>query len=215
MTQKRNVLASVKSHKRVNDRRAQLISAAIKVFLEKGFHGATVREIGAAAGLTQGTIYNYVRSKDDILYLVCDHVVDAYHQGVRRELSRHNLPTQRIEAVIRALIEVMHKHQDYILLLYRESHALDRRSLKAILARVEEFHHFIEHIVCEGADAPPFPIRSPALIANIITYLPTIVVMRRWLLPQAASHEEVVEGLVEFMMRGLNLRADSPTNTSG
>jgi len=47
-------------------------------FRRKAFHATTVRDIGRAAGLTQGTIYNYVRSKEDILFLVCDRVVAEY-----------------------------------------------------------------------------------------------------------------------------------------
>src|SRR5712672_2474894 len=81
------VHASVKSERKVQDRRAALVGAATKIFMKKGFHAATVREIGDAAGLTQGTIYNYVRSKDDILYLVCDEAITAYQDAVREALK--------------------------------------------------------------------------------------------------------------------------------
>src|SRR6267378_1755195 len=76
------VQASVRSQRKIQDRRAALVRAATEIFLKKGFHAATVREIGDAAGLTQGTIYNYVRSKDDILYLVCDEAITAYQDAV-------------------------------------------------------------------------------------------------------------------------------------
>lgn len=51
----------------VQARRAQIIDAAARVFAEKGFHRATTREIASAAGVSEGTIYNYFDSKADLL----------------------------------------------------------------------------------------------------------------------------------------------------
>jgi AcrR family transcriptional regulator len=51
----------------VEARRAQIIDAAARVFAEKGFHRATTKEIASAAGVSEGTIYNYFDSKADLL----------------------------------------------------------------------------------------------------------------------------------------------------
>src|SRR5664279_4055120 len=74
----RRIRSATKNEDLVRERRELLVQAAIGVLLEKGFHNATVRDIGRAANMTQGTIYNYVRSKDDILYMVCDRIVSEY-----------------------------------------------------------------------------------------------------------------------------------------
>lgn len=49
------------------DKRRRIIDAAVEVFAEKGFFGARVSEIADAAGVADGTIYLYFKSKDDIL----------------------------------------------------------------------------------------------------------------------------------------------------
>jgi TetR/AcrR family fatty acid metabolism transcriptional regulator len=49
------------------DKRRRIIDAAVKVFAEKGFFGSRVSEIAEAAGVADGTIYLYFKSKDDIL----------------------------------------------------------------------------------------------------------------------------------------------------
>lgn len=51
----------------IEARRNQILDAAAKVFAEKGFHHATTKEIARAAGVSEGTIYNYFASKDDLL----------------------------------------------------------------------------------------------------------------------------------------------------
>ncbi len=51
----------------VEARRAQILQAATEVFGRKGFHGATIHEIAEEAGISEGTIYNYFDSKDELL----------------------------------------------------------------------------------------------------------------------------------------------------
>ncbi len=51
----------------VEARRNQILDAAAQVFAEKGFHRATIKEIAGAAGVSEGTIYNYFDSKDGLL----------------------------------------------------------------------------------------------------------------------------------------------------
>src|SRR3989304_2289970 len=60
------VAAEVRA-KREGARRTQILEAAARVFSRKGFDGATVSEIARAARLSEGSIYNYFRSKEDLL----------------------------------------------------------------------------------------------------------------------------------------------------
>jgi AcrR family transcriptional regulator len=48
-------------------RREQILEAAVKVFAEKGFRAAKMQEVANAAGISNGTVYNYFRSKDEVL----------------------------------------------------------------------------------------------------------------------------------------------------
>ncbi len=51
----------------IEARRNQILDAAASVFAEKGFHRATTKEIASAAGVSEGTIYNYFDNKADLL----------------------------------------------------------------------------------------------------------------------------------------------------
>ncbi len=48
-------------------RRNQILDAAAQVFAEKGFHRASTKEIASAAGVSEGTIYNYFATKSDLV----------------------------------------------------------------------------------------------------------------------------------------------------
>jgi AcrR family transcriptional regulator len=201
----RSVGANTKDPELIRDRREQLVRAALEVFQEKGFHTTTVRDIGRAAGLTQGTIYNYVRSKEDILFLVCDRVVAEYISSMEEAAAATGDPIVRLREALRGVARVMIEQRRSILLVYHESHNLDRRSLRSLLARVHGFIDRVEELVKEalGCELPSKAKRG--LLANIVTFLPTLIALRGWALPKELTIEQYTDGLVEFMMQGLGL----------
>jgi TetR/AcrR family transcriptional regulator, cholesterol catabolism regulator len=203
----RKVKTNIKNPKRVEEQRSRIVKAAIKLVIEKGFHETSVREISHAAGLTQGTLYNYIRQKGDILYLICDEVVTAYLGAVEKALARLPEGVSRIEAAIRAMIEEMYQQQDLILLIYRESHKLDRRALKAILIRMEQSFVVLERVLREAGEDTPLAVGNMRVAVNILSYFPTLLVMRRWDLDRHVPHAKVVDELVAFMLRGFGFES--------
>jgi AcrR family transcriptional regulator len=201
--QSRRIKTATKNPDRVRERRESLINAAIAVFIEKGFHNATVREIGRAANMTQGTIYNYVNSKDDILYMVCDRIVAEYNEQARKALDTSHDPVGRVRSAVRAISQVMYRHRREILLIYQDSHLLDKRSRRVILARVEEFIGMFERIITDAARELRVPLPHPHLSANMLTFLPVMIALRGWSLKNDVPPEEVVEQITAFIVRGL------------
>jgi TetR/AcrR family fatty acid metabolism transcriptional regulator len=53
-------------------RHAQILEAAVKVFSEKGFHSATIKDVAKEAGVADGTIYNYFTNKTALLIAILD-----------------------------------------------------------------------------------------------------------------------------------------------
>ncbi|TMH52953.1 MAG: TetR/AcrR family transcriptional regulator [Betaproteobacteria bacterium] len=201
--QSRRIKTATKNPDRVRERRESLINAAIAVFIEKGFHNATVRDIGRAANMTQGTIYNYVSSKDDILYMVCDRIVAEYNEQTRRALDTSHDSVGRVRSAVRAISQVMYRHRREILLIYQDSHLLDKRSRRVILARVEEFIGMFERIITDAARELSVPLPYPHLSANMLTFLPVMIALRGWSLKNDVPPEEVIEEITAFIVRGL------------
>ena len=56
----------------VRARREQIVEAATRVFAQKGFRRATTREVARAAGVSEGTIYNYFEDKDALLMAILE-----------------------------------------------------------------------------------------------------------------------------------------------
>ena len=62
-------------------RRAQILEAATNVFAAQGFHRTTIRDIAKAAGVADGTIYNYFENKTALLLAILDRLNETDRRG--------------------------------------------------------------------------------------------------------------------------------------
>lgn len=92
---------AVRQHKRV-----AIVRAATKVFLERGFHGASMDLIALATGMTKPTLYKYFDSKEDLFR----EIIESSAQRVARGCERLNPG----EGCYRALLELGHAYADII-----------------------------------------------------------------------------------------------------
>ena len=198
----RAVKSNTKDAPLVRERRDRLIAAAVEVFKEKGFHAATTRDIGRIAGMTQGTIYNYVSSKEDILYLVCDRLVAEYQEETTRALDTVADPRERVRSAARAVARIIEEHREEIQVIYQNTYLLDKRSMQVILARVQGFVRMFEKLLADAAHEAGIAMPNSKLAAHIFTFLPTILALRRWGVG-AIPREELLDGIAEFLVLGM------------
>lgn len=78
-------------------RRTQIVTAAIKVFAERGFHRTTIRHIAKAAGVADGTIYNYFEDKTALLLAI----LDSLNESERRDADLAQAVTTDIRQFFR------------------------------------------------------------------------------------------------------------------
>ncbi len=76
MTAARQPMPATLLSGRPETRRDKILAAAVQLFRERGFHGAGIDDIGAAAGIAGPSVYRHFESKDSLLVAVFDAVVD-------------------------------------------------------------------------------------------------------------------------------------------
>ncbi|MCK9202489.1 MAG: TetR/AcrR family transcriptional regulator, partial [Gallionella sp.] len=198
--------SQVRNGKLVAERRDLIISAAIKVFRQKGFHVATTHDIAAVAGITQSNLYNYVRTKDDILYLVCASLMERYNAVMADVLFRFTDPHVRLIESVRAVISVMFSHKEELVLLYNEAHALKRSDRRLILAEVSKFIKRFQDLIDDYEMAHgPTGIASKRLAANLVSFVPAVAALRAWDLANHVDQDEMAAGILNFTLTGLGI----------
>lgn len=96
-------------------RRAQILEAAIQVFAEKGFHRATVRDVARTAGVADGTIYNYFKSKSDLLMAMVAQMAELNQFSSQATgLSGESTPEQLMYFILRNRFDLLERNRAQI-----------------------------------------------------------------------------------------------------
>jgi AcrR family transcriptional regulator len=93
-------------------RRAQILDAATHVFASKGFTRATIRDVARAAGIADGTIYNYFANKDDLLIGLLDRLNDTARRPASLALASTAPIEDHIRAYVRERVEALWSNAD-------------------------------------------------------------------------------------------------------
>ncbi|MFH1139724.1 MAG: TetR/AcrR family transcriptional regulator [Pseudomonadota bacterium] len=204
---RKDIPTLVKDEGLVEKRRRQIIDAAVGLFVEKGYHQTTTREIARAAGLSIGALYEYIKSKEDILYLVCDAIHTAVEARIRQAGLHGSSGRDALVGALANYFGVCHRMQDYILLIYQESSSLDPESRKYVLGNEERITAIFEDILVRGAEdgtLHPGPDKDLRLMAHNITVLGHMWTFRRWFLARHYSLEEYTRLQTSFILSELS-----------
>jgi AcrR family transcriptional regulator len=109
-----NEKTAARRQRRIAARKAQILDAAAQVFAEKGFHRTTTREIAEAADVSEGTIYNYFASKDDLLIGIMAQLSESMQLDERFEQALLGDPRDFFTAMLRYRRDIF--EQNYTML---------------------------------------------------------------------------------------------------
>jgi AcrR family transcriptional regulator len=191
--QRKDIPTLVKDSDLVEKRRRQIVDAAVKLFIRKGFHQTTTREIASAAGFSIGTLYEYIKSKEDVLYLVCDAIHHDMEAQIRQALGKGRTGREALVDAMANYFKVCDRLSDDILLIYQESSSLHPDSLKYVLANDERITTIFEEILHRGAKdgtLTPGPDGAINLMSHNIVVMGHMWTFRRWFLSRHFSLEE-------------------------
>jgi len=92
--------SSGKERPQRGERRAAILDAAIETFAQRGFHHARVSDVARQAGVADGTIYLYFKSKDDLLISLFEEKMEEIVQTFRAEVNLHESSQDRLRCFI-------------------------------------------------------------------------------------------------------------------
>ncbi len=201
---KQQVPSNVKDEKKVQLRRDQMIKGAVTLFKEKGFHRTTTREIAAAAGFSVGTLYEYIRKKEDVLYLVCDSIYDHVQERMRQAITQEEGNLADLKKAIAAYFLVMDQMQDEVLVMYQEAKSLTKDALPYVLKKELEMVELIEDVIrsCVRNGDIELTESGIRLGAHNIFVQGQMWGFRRWVLQKQYTLEEYTELQTNLLFNG-------------
>lgn len=196
VAQSSQIPTEVKDPKLVARRRRQIVDAAVELFVKNGFFRTTTRQIAKAAGFSIGTLYEYVKTKEDVLYLVCEAIHQEMDQRLKQRLGHERDGAAALSAAIEVYFTVCHQMADHILLIYQETASLPKEQMGWVLEHEQGITAIIAEILRRGVgDYSLRPLTEPelTLMAHNITVLGHMWAFRRWALGRRFSLEQYIE----------------------
>jgi AcrR family transcriptional regulator len=199
------VLSSVKDEELIKKRRDQMIKGALTLFKEKGFHRTTTREIANESGFSIGTLYEYIRTKEDVLFLVCESIHEEVKKRLEEVVKLNQSSSENLRTVMTSFFRLMDEMQEEILILYQEVKSLSKETRSAILQKEREMTNMLEKAIT--ASLPhPLPEQDITLLANNIMIQGHMWGFRRWMLQSVFTLDEYVEKQLKYVFSAMGIR---------
>lgn len=206
MKDKLQVESSVKDEKLIITRRKQIVSAAIQLFRVKGFHPTTTREIASSAGFSIGTLYEYIRSKDDVLYLVCDSIFEE----VTSKITKFQTGEQTIDQLKKAIAAyyyLIDEMLDEFTIMYQETKSLPKDAMQYILKKEIEMVSIFEKLIASSVEG--LTKEEIYIAANAIVVQGQSWAFRKWALQKHFTIEQYIAYNIDLSLNGLLHKAKS------
>ncbi|MFA5905609.1 MAG: TetR/AcrR family transcriptional regulator [Desulfobacula sp.] len=197
------VPTQIKNPELVRDRRRKIIDSTVKLFVEHGYHKATTRMIAKAANFSIGSLYEYVSSKEDLLYLVCKTIHEEVQEAVEKALTGKDKGKERLARVIRQYFYVCNNMADHILLMYQVTQFLPKKWQIQVLENELNITNVFINALTSLSGKNGFPVLDGKilnLVGHDISVLGQMWAFRRWHMQKNFTIEEYINIQTDFIL---------------
>ncbi len=185
----------------IEKKHREIAKAAAPLFVQKGFHKTTMRDISKAVGMSTGNLYHYINAKDDVLFLVYKELYETWETRLEEfNLKKSQNPADRLRVLLLSMLRNAYDYRELIQMTFRESKFLEPTSLKKVLALESKFIRAFVDVVEDGAKKGVFKAVNPTIIGNFIAYNTFFFPLRAWFFRGRVSFEDVEEQIVDFIL---------------
>jgi TetR/AcrR family transcriptional regulator, cholesterol catabolism regulator len=199
----REVATQIKNQELVKQRRRQIVDAAVSLFIRHGYHKTTTRALAKETGLSIGSLYEYVSSKDDVLYLVCIAIHSEVEEGIKEALTRTSHGREALAEIIREYFHVCNRMSDHVLLMYQVTHFLPEKWQKKVLETEIRITNLFVEVIRKLNETGVFQRLDEDridLVAHNISVLGQTWAFRRWYFAKRFTLEQYIEHQTAFIM---------------
>ncbi|BAS26077.1 TetR/AcrR family transcriptional regulator [Limnochorda pilosa] len=183
-------------------RKEQVLEAAVHLFRAKGYHATSVQDIADAVGLRKGSLYHYIRSKEELLFEIIHSTIQTYIHRLESIAARPEPASARLAAAIEAHIKAVAQDTEGFAIFIGETRALEPEQRQRIEEASSQYGHLLERLIEEASLEGAFRPADSAMAALAI--LGACNWMHRWYDPQGRlSPKEIAAAFTEVFFGGL------------
>jgi TetR/AcrR family transcriptional regulator, cholesterol catabolism regulator len=184
----------------LDHRRHEIFARSVDLFINKGFAETSMREIAEAAGMGKSSLYDYFKTKDDILLWAVEDELFDLAAAAREVADRPEPAVERLRQVMRSHLDFLVSRKDFYLKLSFEVQRLAIESQQRIHLRRHAYQDLIRRLIDEGIAEGSFrPVDSLLAARTLITMLTPSVFTSR----PSGTAEEMFNAAIDMILHGI------------
>ena len=194
-------MAKIKSAKN-GTRKDVIIEKARRLFLEKGFAAASMRDLAEHVGVEAASLYNHIQSKSEILQEICFKVANEFISHLEQVEGSEKTALEKMEILIRFHIRMMLKEYESIYISDHEWRHLPEPYLSNFLNQRRHYRKRLAAIIEQGIESGEMKPIEPYVAT--LTILSAISGIESWHRSRKTVPEkDLEENMTKFLVEGL------------
>lgn len=190
-------------------RQEEILKAALKIFSQKGFKGATTREIAEEAGVAEGTIFRYFKTKKEILFSLLEPYIVKTLADTIEEVSGEN-DEVILKAILKNRLKLISENKSLVKLLLIETQFHPEIKEQFVQQVVIRAVVLIEQFITKRIQAGAFRDVDPGIAARIFIGMAGVFVVWREFLQAdkfiSFDDDKVIDESVNIFLNGLRTK---------
>lgn len=185
------------------DRRSLILSEAAQLFREKGFGRSSMRELAERVGMEAASMYNHIRSKEEILDAICFEAGEKYNKQLKAAQEEHpgDFPAM-LESIIAFHVEMIIESRDAVSVLNNDWKFLSPERLSEFKKMRKEYEKNLAGILSDGMDKGAF--QQVNVSVALFTLLSALRWVELWYKPgRNLSKEALAKDISAILMNGI------------
>ena len=170
----------------VADKREAILRAAIKVFAQKGYFNSKVADVAKEAGIADGTVYLYFKSKDEILHSIFDRAMEEFISEGKREIAEISAADKRLRRIAQLHLERLGADRDLAIVFQVELRGSTKFMEEFSGGGFAEYLDIIKKTIEAGQKTGVFRKDLKAITAAKILYGALDEMVTNWILSKRA-----------------------------
>ena len=190
----------------VEERRRQIIQAALHLIATKGIQKTGIREIARASGMTIGNLYHYVGTREDIIYLAFNYGLDQVRKLIREinDLCETLEPREALKIAIDRYIRYHHANWEGTVFLYKEMGSFSPSLRLPVIEVNSHMHDVFIRIIKKGCKAGVFAAADIDMVASTIVSMGDMWALKRWQFKKNYSLDKYISSLTQMILGSIS-----------
>ena len=187
-----------------NEKYQAILRAAIKVFATHGFFQSKVADVAQAAGVADGTVYLYFKSKDDLLISIFNETMEDVIAKSRCELQKIEDPVARLQKLASLHLSWLGRDRQLAVVFQVELRQSTKFMEEFSTTRLAEYFELIREVIVDGQARGIFRKELHPQVATKVFFGALDEMVTNWVLSRKRyALETMVQPVLDILIRGL------------